>query len=86
MAQEPDYVTGHALSERDASTDDYTPDAQRDPSEIERDIERTRAEMSETIDAIGARFQPEYIKEQAKEALRDTARSAGTSMFDTIRG
>lgn len=85
MAQEPDLVTGDALSERDASTDAYTPDDQRDPAAIERDIERTRAEMSETVDAITARFQPEYIKEQAKEAIRDTARSAGTSMFDTIR-
>ncbi len=85
MAQDPDLVTGDALSNRDASTDTYTPDDQRDPAAIGRDIERTRAEMSETIDAIGARFQPEYIKEQAKEAIRDTARSAGTSMFDTIR-
>lgn len=85
MAQDPDSVTGGAVSDRDASTDTYTPDEQRSPADIERDIERTRAEMSETVDAITARFQPEYIKEQAKEAIRDTARSAGTSMFDTIR-
>ncbi len=85
MAQEPDAVSGDALSDRDASTDSYTPDAQRHPADLERDIERTRAEMSETIDAIGARFQPAYIKEQAKEAVRETARDAGTSMIDTLR-
>ncbi|HEX8386208.1 MAG TPA: DUF3618 domain-containing protein [Rubricoccaceae bacterium] len=56
-----------------------------DPAQIEREIERTRADMTETIDALGARFQPSYIKEQAQEAIVDTARSAGTSMIDTLR-
>ena len=85
MAHEPDTMTGDALSNRDGSTDDYTPDTQRHPADLERDIERTRAEMSETIDAIGARFQPAYLREQAREAVRETARDAGTSMIDTIR-
>jgi ElaB/YqjD/DUF883 family membrane-anchored ribosome-binding protein len=71
MAQEPDRLT----SDADAP----------DPARIEREIEHTRAEMSETIDALSARFQPSYIKEQAQEAIADTARSAGTSMIDTLR-
>lgn len=53
--------------------------------DIERDIDHTRAEMSETLDAIGARFQPDYIKEQAKDAIRSSARDAGTTMLDTIK-
>lgn len=57
----------------------------KNPVEIERDIDHTRAEMSETLDAIGARFQPDYIKEQAKDAIRSTARDAGTTMLDTIK-
>lgn len=56
-----------------------------DPAQIERNIAHTRAEMTETIDALGARFEPSYIKEQAQEAIADTARSAGTSMLDTIK-
>lgn len=75
MAYEPDPVT----SRREDA--DAPPEAAR----IERDIERTRAEMSETIDAIGARLHPDYLKAQAKDAIRDTAREAGTSMIDTIR-
>ena len=56
-----------------------------DPDQLERDIAHTRAEMTETLDALGARFEPAYIKEQAQEAIADTARSAGTSMLDTIK-
>lgn len=56
-----------------------------DPAQLKREIAHTRAEMTETIDALGARFEPSYIKEQAQEAITDTARSAGTSMLDTIK-
>jgi ElaB/YqjD/DUF883 family membrane-anchored ribosome-binding protein len=68
----------------DAATGDYAARGKR-PADIERDIDHTRAEMSETLDAIGARFEPDYIKEQAKDALRSTARDAGSSMLDTVR-
>lgn len=36
-------------------------------------IEETRAEMSETIDAIQQRLSPETVREQAVEAVRDAA-------------
>jgi hypothetical protein len=45
-------------------------------AEIKRDIERTRAELSETIDKIQARFTPERLVAQAKEA----ALGAGTNL------
>jgi ElaB/YqjD/DUF883 family membrane-anchored ribosome-binding protein len=67
-----------------AATGDYAARG-KSPVDIERDIDHTRAEMSETLDAIGARFQPDYIKEQAKDALRSTARDAGSTMLDTVR-
>ena len=57
----------------------------KSPAEIEADIRRTRAEMDETFDALGDRLHPDYLKEQAKDALRDTARDAGSSMIDTLR-
>ncbi len=73
-----------ATSEATEHTGSY--DARnKDPREIERDIDHTRAEMSETLDALGTRFQPDYIKEQAKDAIRSTARDAGTTMLDTIK-
>ena len=63
---------------------DYTA-ANKTPAEIEADIRRTRAEMDETFDALGTRLHPDYIKEQAKDAIRSTARDAGSSMIDTLR-
>ena len=63
---------------------DYTA-ADKSPAEIEADIRRTRAEMDETFDALGDRLHPDYLKEQAKDAIRDTARDAGSSMLDTLR-
>lgn len=81
MAEERDPLTAPDTGSASGAS---TPRA-GDPNEIEKEIRETRAEMSETLDAIGARFQPDYIKEQAKDALRSTARDAGTTMLDTIK-
>ena len=67
-----------------ARSGNYNPIA-KDPADIQRDIQHTRAEMTETVDAITARFEPEYLKEQAKDVVRSTARDAGSSMIDTIK-
>jgi len=42
-----------------------------DTSEIRADIEQTRAEMSETINALTERLSPSNLKEQAQEQLHD---------------
>lgn len=42
-----------------------------DPDEIRDEIEVTRASMTETIDEIQERLNPEVLKEQAKDAVRD---------------
>lgn len=42
-------------------------DAQSNPDVIAQDIEQTRDEMSETIDAIQGRLEPEQLSAQAKE-------------------
>jgi ElaB/YqjD/DUF883 family membrane-anchored ribosome-binding protein len=57
----------------------------RDPERIQEDIRHTRAEMSETLDELGHRLSPSYIKEQVKDSVRSTAHDAGTSMLDTIK-
>ncbi len=62
-------------------------DATEATEEIRTEIEQTRAEMSETINAIEERLSPQHIKEQAKETIRDatigraerTATSAGAA-------
>jgi len=45
--------------------------ATEETAEIRANIEQTRAEMSETIDAISERLNPTHLKEQAKEQVRE---------------
>jgi ElaB/YqjD/DUF883 family membrane-anchored ribosome-binding protein len=53
------------------------------------EIERTRADMGETVDAIQQRLSPENLKEQAmdkvKEATVGRAQVAGSTIVETIR-
>ena len=53
------------------------------------EIERTRADMSETANAIQQRLSPENLKEQAKDRVREAtvgaAQDAGSGIADTIR-
>ncbi len=70
------------------------------PAEIEANIEQTRAEMSETIDAIQEKLSPSHIKEQVKEQVQqsfqeakdsmreatvDNVKGAGSTMWETIK-
>lgn len=61
-----------------------------DPEQIRNDIEETRADMSETVDAIQERLAPEHLKEQAKEAVRDAtvgrAKEAVSNVSDRAQG
>src|SRR5215216_3095794 len=90
MAERPDEI-----SERGGRTGQPNPD---DTEELRRrvgsedeveatraQIERTRAEMTETVDALQERLAPQRLKEQAKVQGRDTARSTGSDILGTIR-
>jgi hypothetical protein len=48
----------------------------KDPEEIRQDIERTRAEMGETIDDIQERLSPENIKENVRQQTIGKAQEA----------
>lgn len=85
----------------DPATDAFEPDAvipgpalgtkaEVDEVEVTRvEIERTRAGMSETVDAIQERLSPENLKEQAKDRVKEAtvgkAQEAGSGIVDTIR-
>jgi uncharacterized protein YjbJ (UPF0337 family) len=71
-----------------------------EPEEIRAEIDETRIEISETIDAIQEQLRPEHLKEQAKDFVRDatvgkaqeavgsatnTAKGAGMTLVDTLR-
>ena len=53
------------------------------------EIERTRADMSETVDAIQERLSPQNLKEQAKDRVKEAAvgraREARSGMVETVR-
>lgn len=70
------------------------------PKQIREQIEQTRGDMSETIDAIQDRLNPDRLKEQVKESVReatigraeqmvsdvtDTARHTGNSVLDRVK-
>jgi vacuolar-type H+-ATPase subunit H len=56
-----------------------------DPDEIEADIERTRAEMSGTIDAIQQRLNPDNLKEEAKETASELAEHAKQAAREAVQ-
>lgn len=59
------------LERRVDATQDGDVTTSDDPGEIREDIEATRASMSETIDEIQDRLNPDALKEQAKDAVRE---------------
>jgi hypothetical protein len=55
-------------------------------AEIRTGIEETRAEMSETIDAIQERLSPQNLKEQVKDQVREQFQDAKTMVRDATIG
>ncbi len=94
MAERPDEVTGRDRSvPQDEGTEELTPVESEELRERARsgdevaaaraDIEQTRAELGETIDAIQERLSPQRLKEQAK--ARASSAASGTELLETIR-
>jgi ElaB/YqjD/DUF883 family membrane-anchored ribosome-binding protein len=99
--RDPDTLAGE--TGLDPATDAFEPDAitpdpaLRDEAAAEVDevettrveIERTRAGMSETVDAIQERLSPENLKEQAKDRVKEAtvgkAQEAGSGIVGTIK-
>ncbi len=48
-------------------------------------IELTRTEMTETVDALQEKLDPETLKEQARTRATDAARNAGSQLVETLR-
>jgi hypothetical protein len=57
---------------------------QDDPAAIASDIEQTRAEMSETIEAIQDRLAPERVAEQAKDTAAEVTEQAREAALEVI--
>ena len=55
------------------------------PEEIERDIQRTRAQMGRDIDALGEKLSPENLKQQAKDAVAEKAQDMVSNVGQQAR-
>jgi hypothetical protein len=70
MAQESNQIARDPVADAPTSSDATTPPSAT-PTEIRAQIEHTRAEMSQTIDAIQARLSPSRVVAEAKETVKD---------------
>lgn len=66
----------------DTTPSGITADTPDDPAQIRAQIEQTRAGMSETINAISERLNPETLKEQAQEQVEVLAEQAKERVED----
>jgi ElaB/YqjD/DUF883 family membrane-anchored ribosome-binding protein len=58
---------------------------EKSPEAIEREIEETRARMSQNIDELGDRLSPDNLKHEAKSAIRHVAQGAVSNVGDQAR-
>jgi Protein of unknown function (DUF3618) len=90
VAEKPEEV-----NERVAQGENPTPDEKEElrrkaqsEDEVEAaraNVELTRAEMTDTVDALQEKLDPEALKEEAKTRAKDTARDTGTRVVETAK-
>lgn len=56
----------------------------QEPGELRDDIEETRAQMSQTVDAIQERLSPSYLKEEIKDAVRESTIEARDRVQEAV--
>jgi ElaB/YqjD/DUF883 family membrane-anchored ribosome-binding protein len=71
--------------QRDRDAGSVGTDREKDPADIEREIEMTRQRMTQDIDAIGNKLNPRNLAAQAKEAAQEKARRTGRGFISSIR-
>ena len=90
MAEGPDELRERVIRDQNPTPDEVEELKRRAQSDDEVEatraqIELTRVEMTETVDAIQERLDPESLKERAKVQARDTVRSTGSDVLEKIR-
>ncbi|WP_326636667.1 DUF3618 domain-containing protein [Streptosporangium sp. NBC_01755] len=60
--------------------------ADTDPAELERRIERTRAELAQTVDAIADRVNPKRVAERGVAKVRANAEHFVAQVGDLVTG
>ena len=77
MDERPDQVSEDEIRERAQGGDEV--------AQSRMEIERTRADMGETVDAIQEKLSPESMRAQARTQVKESARDAGSGLMDTIK-
>ena len=49
------------------------------------DVEQARADMTETVDALQEKLQPQNLEEQARSRATDAARARGPQLLEAVR-
>jgi Protein of unknown function (DUF3618) len=85
MAEENDVVANDPVDKPKAPRKKAAPKA--DPEQIAADIERTREELAETLDAIAEKVSPKRVAKRTTkkvaDAVKDTAHDAAEAVKDT---
>ncbi len=90
MAEGPDEIRWRVAREQNPTPEEVEELKRRAQSgdEVEAtraQIELTRTEMTETVDALQEKLDPETLKEQARTRATDAARNAGSQFVETLR-
>lgn len=76
----PDHATASDVEGVRGSARDGGGDASEDSRAMRAEIESTRVRMSQTLDAIGERLNPQTIKENVKDSIREATIGRVTHM------
>jgi len=49
------------------------------------DVEQARAEMTETVDALQEKLEPQKLEEQARARATDAARARGQQLLEAVK-
>jgi len=87
-ADDPGYVSSEYASGADYATPggDDTEGTDRRTSEVRQEIDRTREDMSETIDAIQDRLRPRNVASRAAESVREATVDRVKEFASTMTG
>ncbi len=90
MAEGPDELRERVAREQNPTPEEVEELKRRAQSgdEVEAtraQIELTRLEISETVEDLQERIDPETLKEQARTRATDAARNAGSQLVETLR-
>lgn len=90
MAEKPEELRERVAQNENPTTDEKEELRRKAESDDEVEaaraqVELTRAEMTDTVDALQEKLDPETLKEEAKSRAKGTARETGTRVVETAK-